>query len=66
MTPAHQQAAGIAGAADDDEGLVDVGDLAHEAPLGEGVLEAGRDKARGFATPYLAELRRAVGIRPLA
>ncbi len=32
----------------------------------EGVLEAGRDKARAFATPYLAELRRAVGIRPLS
>ena len=32
----------------------------------EGTLEAGRDKARAFATPYLEELRQAVGIRSLA
>lgn len=32
----------------------------------EGALEAGRDKARSFASPYLAELREAVGIRSLA
>ena len=32
----------------------------------EGVLETGRDKARSFATPYLQELRQAVGIRSLA
>ena len=31
----------------------------------EGVLEMGRDKARAFATPYLQELRHAVGIRSL-
>ncbi len=32
----------------------------------EAVLQAGRDKARASATPYLREIRRAVGIRPLA
>ncbi len=32
----------------------------------EGVLETGRDKARAFATPYMADIRHAVGIRPLA
>jgi len=32
----------------------------------EAVLRAGRDKARAVAGSYLAEIRHAVGIRPLA
>jgi tryptophanyl-tRNA synthetase len=31
----------------------------------EAILQAGAAKARAIATPVLAELRRAVGIRPL-